>query len=255
MHRTVTVAVAAGLTLALAPVAHAGQPLETESTRLLPAHRFEVKTGFEHQHSSGGTESAAPLAFGYGVTDRLELLVEPVPFNLIRDHSASKVQGPGDLEVTLTSRVFNESVSRPAFAIAGAVKLPTATNRRIGSGKTDVTGWAIVSRRIGRWDTHANCGYSVIGKPAGIAVNNFFNYALGEELHVGKQWEVVGEVFGNTDALAETADSPKSAGESATTPEIGGAETVGMHGMPYVFGVSVDSQSAVLVHPGFTFAF
>ena len=50
-------------TLAAARPVLAGQPLETETARLIPAHRFEVESGFEMQSSSFGHETAVPLAF------------------------------------------------------------------------------------------------------------------------------------------------------------------------------------------------
>ena len=70
-----------GFMIFAAGFARAGQPLETETTRVLKSHQFEIEAGFEHQRSSGGSESASPFAFGYGLTDRLEVLVEPVPLD------------------------------------------------------------------------------------------------------------------------------------------------------------------------------
>ena len=120
-------------TLAAARPVLAGQPLETETARLIPAHSFEVESGFEMQSSSFGHETAVPLAFGYGITDRLELLVEPVPYTSIHDPAGVRAQGQGDLEITLTSRVHPEGPRAPALAIAGEIKLPVAESPIIGS--------------------------------------------------------------------------------------------------------------------------
>ena len=249
--------------LTLVSAAHAGQPLETESTRLLRAREFEIEAGFEHQRASTGTESAAPFALGYGLTDRLELLIEPVFLDRVHDKGLGAVQGIGDLELTLTSDLFRSADRRSGFALAGEAKLPTARNRRIGSGQADFTLWSIASRQSGSWDTHANLGYTIIGKPAGVSVTNVVNYGLAEEYRVSSKWEIVAEVFGNTAALAEGADTPSATGESVLTPEIGGAETVGALGvrwhaataLTWSLGISYDSKQALLVHPGLSIKF
>ena len=157
-----------------------------------------------------------------------------------------------------------ESARRPAFALAGEVKLPTAKEHRIGSGKTDFTLWAIASKRAGAWDTHANLGFTIVGHPAGVAVQNVLNYGLAEEWHVRPRWDVLAEVFGSTAALAEAgAEGQPANGESALTPEIGGAETVGALGARFrpasnwtaSLGLSLDSKNALLLHPGIAFTF
>ena len=51
MRRAVLLVAALRL-LSTAGSALGGQPLETESTRLLRARQFEIETGFEHQRAS-----------------------------------------------------------------------------------------------------------------------------------------------------------------------------------------------------------
>jgi len=243
------------------PPARAGQPLETETARTVRSGHLELEAGFEHQSSGDGTEGAVPLALAYGLTDRLELLIEPVPFTAIHDQGARRVTGLGDVEMTLTSIALREGSSRPAIALAAEAKLPTAESRRIGSGKADYTIYAIGSKRLGRWDAHLNAGYGIIGAPSGVPVNNVWVYAAAAELRANLRWTLVGEVFGSTAAL-EGNESGSGTGESQVTPEIGGAETVGSLGaryrsgphLTYTMGLSYDSSSAFLVHPGITLA-
>lgn len=250
-----------GMALLTPTGARAGQPLETESARLPQRGALALEAGFERQTSTAGTEAAIPFAFEYGLTNRMELLVEPVVYNHIRDKGVRPRTGRGDLEVTLTTLLAPERGARPAFALGTEVKLPTARDPRIGSGKADYSLYLIGSRRTGPWDTHANVGYTLIGRPAGVAVNNVMNFALGEEYHLGRRWELVGEVFGSSAALKEGADQPLVSQESALTPEIGGGEVVGtlgarvraVDGVTCSLGVSLDNNHALLVHPGVTF--
>jgi hypothetical protein len=146
----------------------AAQPLETETARLLHAKQIAIEGAFEYQTSADGKELASPIAIEYGLTDRINILVEPVFFTSIRPKIGAKVTGIGDLETTIEYLTFGEKGARPAIALATEVKAPTAKNTLIGTGKTDFTGYIILSKRFGRFDTHGNFGYCIMGKPAGV---------------------------------------------------------------------------------------
>lgn len=253
-----------GACLLAGGAAQAGQPLETESARLMKRRTFKIEAGFERQTSAAGTEFATPFAFETGLTDRLELTIEPVPYTSIRDKGIRRQVGQGDLEVTLTSLLRDERGGLPAIALAAEVKLPTARNNRIGTGKTDYALSLLASKRAGAWDTHVNVGYTIIGKPAGVDANNIMNFAVAEELSVSPGFAVVGEVFGSTAAVGESgAEGSAPSAESQLTPELSGGEIVAalglqLHtarGLTYSLGLSMDGNRAVLVHPGISIAF
>lgn len=242
----------------LVSAAQASQPLETESARLIKRGHFLVAGGFEFQTSNAGTEAAAPFAFEYGLMDRLELTVEPVFYTSIHDNGIPTQTGPGDTEATLTGLVAPERAGWPAFALAGEVKLPTAHNSRIGTGEMDYSAFLIASKRRGAWDTHANVGYTIIGQPQGVSVNNVASFALAEVLYLNTRYELVGEVFGSGTALKEGGEGSTTTTGSAVTPELGGGELVGALGLrfhptasaSYSLGLSLDNQGAFMVHPG-----
>jgi|SRR6266850_385236 len=234
--------------------ARAGAPLETETARFPSRGVLEAEAALEVQQSGDGRESALPLAFEYGLTDRLTLMAEPVPFTRIHPKSAPGATGVGDLEVTLSGLLLAETPGRPAFAVAGEVKVPTAESMLIGSDRYDYAGYFIASKRFGRLDAHANVGYTIVGHPAGVAVDNTFNYAIAGEYSLAPRWTLVGEFLGNTAALPGVGGSS----EASATPEISGGEQIGMIGARYwlarrfvaSFGVTVDNAGAVLVRPG-----
>lgn len=245
----------------LVATAQAGQPLETETTSLPHRGEFIAEAGYEWQTSNAGTESAVPLAFEYGLSDRFELLVEPIPLASIRDRGAPAQRGFGDVEATVVSLLASQRSWRPAIALATEVKIPTARKPRVGSGKADYTITVVASRRLGRWSAHANGGYAIIGAPAGTPVDNVYTYAFALERPISGRLEAVGEVYGSTAALAETADVT-GAGESQKTPEIGGAERVMSIGARYhasnalvcALGLSRDNNGATVLHPGLTWS-
>jgi hypothetical protein len=241
----------------------AQQPIETETARPLKVGVFEVQTTFEYQTSKEGKELAAPLGFEYGITDRLSLLVEPIFYTSIRPKGGRNATGVGDLEVTLSYLVAKERHFLPALAIAGEVKIPTARDRLIGTGKTDFAAYLFASKRFGKIDTHANLGYTFVGKPTGLPntlkVGNTVNLAFAGEYFVNKKLDLVAEVLSNTGAGESTTVS----NPALITPEINTGELVGTAGFRYHYrpkvtfalGVSYDSNGAVLIRPGITFNF
>jgi hypothetical protein len=240
----------------------AQQPLETETARPPQKGAFEVQTAFEYQTSKEGTERALPFAFEYGITDRFSIMFEPVFYTAIRPKVGTRATGIGDLEVTLSYLFAREKGSRPALAIAGEVKVPTARNILIGSRKADFTTYLIASKRFGKFDGHANVGYTFVGKPAGANLKNFFNFALAGEYFVRPKFTLVGEVLANTGSSPE-AGTVTTITTPIVTPEVSAGELVGMLGFRYrlreriffTFGVSYDNNHAVLLRPGLTFYF
>jgi len=241
-------------------VCHA-QVLETETARTLRTGSFEIGNAFEFQYSSEGTERAVPLALEYGITDRMEVLVEPVFGTAIVPETGRRAHGLGDLEVTTSYLLRHENGGIPALAFAAEVKIPTAKNKLIGTGKTDYAGYLIASKRFGRLDTHANFGYTIVGQPAGTSLNNILNFALAGQYHVNNRYEVFGEILGNSSSAP--GEGGGSSGVNTVTPEAAGGELVGTLGAgTYIksklflfFGVSYDNNNAVLFHPGLTLQF
>jgi hypothetical protein len=234
------------------PAIGSAQTLETETARFHPAHSFQIASGFEQQFSAEGRESALPVAFEYAVGNTWELLVEPVPYTAIRPKTGPRATGPGDLELTLIHGLWAEKSGRTAFAVAGEVKVPTAENPLIGTDKTDYTGYLIASRRVGAVDLHANLGYSILGKPAGLTVHNLINFAVAGTVPVGRRGVFFAEVLGNTVA----SGGP----ENSTAPEIAGGELSGTLGVGrqlsdrffLSLSATYDNTHAVMLRPGFT---
>jgi hypothetical protein len=252
--------------LVLAPLfislnVHAQQPLETETARPLKAGVVELQTTFEYQTSSAGNERALPLGFEYGITDRLSLLVEPVFYTSIRPKVGRSATGFGDLEATLSYLVVGERRRLPALEIAGEVKAPTARNALIGTGKTDLAAYLFASKRFGKFDTHANIGYTFVGKPAGTQLDNIINFAFAGEYFLNRKLDLVAEFLANTSSGPGEANA--SLNPNPSTPEAAAGEMVGMLGFRYhirpnialALGINYDNNHAVLIRSGVTFDF
>jgi hypothetical protein len=253
---------AAYAALILASATYAGQPLETESARVLPAKAREFAAAIELQTASDGKELAVPLIFDYGLTDRVELSLEPVLYTNIMPDFGARASGVGDFEATLKWAALAEETHRPAIALGAELKIPTAKNRLIGTGQADYRGFVAISRRISAWEWHANAGYTIIGKPAGLSVSDVFDFAVAGEYHASPSLDWVAEVTGHTSAAGEAADGTMvtASAENPLAPELAGSETIGMLGARYVWrkgaaltlGITYDNNNALSIRPGFS---
>jgi hypothetical protein len=256
-HSSVAIALLCG---SLLPSAVKAQTLETETARPLRRGQLETGIGYELQHSREGDEIAIPLAFEYGLTNRINLLVEPVPYTAIRPEVGTKATGAGDLEITLGFLVKQESGNVPAIALALEEKVPTARNNLIGTGKPDHAAYIISSKRLGRFDVHANVGYTIVGQPKGLSLSNRVMGALATEFTLRPSTMLYGEVLASTAAGGGEGAAPLPGVPAA--PEVGGDEffaTVGLahtvRGARYSFGVTRDNLGAWQLRPGITLWF
>lgn len=267
-HRILGCTPAIVLSLVLMPVTARAQMIETETARLPAKRTGSVGSAGEFQTSVDGTESALPVVFEYGLMTNLELLVEPVAYTTIRPDTGPAATGLGDVESTLTWRFGQEHGHAPAMATAFEVKVPTATNEQIGTGKTDFAGYFIMSKRFGKVDTHYNVSYTVIGAPSGVEVNNIYGAAFAAVGHVNERMQIFGEIYGNSSATPgiETADTGGVAtgGEgTGVSAELTGSSIVASFGVAgnvrsnvALYGsVGYDNQQAAQARFGFTFYF
>lgn len=241
--------------------AHADLSLEAETARILKQGQWDLSTAAEVQTASEGQEAALPIAIEYGITDRLELLVEPVPFTGIYPKHGKKARGLGDLEVTMTYLLSEEHDGLPALAMAGELKLPTARNDLIGSGKTDATFYVIGSKRYGDWDLHLDVGYTILGKPSGAKVQNTFTAALAAEYRLSEHLDLIGEILGTTSSVP--ANAGRALGNVGVSAEVSTEEYSGTAGFRYHVSSSLvlfstltyDNNNATLLRGGVTFRF
>ncbi len=256
---------AAILLNALLPNKLFAQVLETEESKPLLPRQFELGTGLEFQTSKEGTEAALPLAIEFGLSKKFTLLVEPVGFTSILPKKGPHAKGIGDLEVTLFYQIVSEKTVLPSISISGEVKVPTAKNNLIGTGKIDYTPFLILSKTTGKFYTSMNLSYTFLGKPADVVVNDLFNYALGTIFTCSQKSILFAEVYGNTSAIgaAETPEGTIVTNPNVNMQELSGGETVGAIGYGFYLkkeflislGISYDNNNAVLFRPGIEWKF
>jgi hypothetical protein len=173
----------------------------------------------------------------------------------------SSATGPGDLEITASYLLRNESGRIPAVALALEEKLPTARNNLIGTGKPDHAAYLIASKRFARFDTHANVGYTIVGSPSGLSLSNRIMGALASEFALTPSTMLYGEVLASTAAGGgEGAAAPPG---TPVAPEVSGDEVLGTLGIAHSFlpgsrfslGITRDNVGAIQIRPGITLWF
>lgn len=189
--------------------------LETETAQLGKKGTLGTSTGVQLERGKDGSTTAFTLnQFEYAVSDRIEILVEPFFYQKSKPKDAPSYSGVGDIEITPSWMIVEEAARVPAVVLSFKVKVPTATNRDIGTGEFDYQPFVILGKTSGPWTFNANLGVDFVTSPSDEPLKNQFIYDLSVERAITPKWSVFGEIFGNS----SPADGEKStfAGAIAT---------------------------------------
>ena len=122
----------------------------------------------------------------------LKLSLEP-SYVLVRKRNGGSIEGPGDLETALTCEFPTERRYRPGLALEGVVKWPTARRGDLGTGKSDYSLGAIVSKEFVPFDLDLNAVYTFVGSPPGVNLQNTFEASLAVEWHLTPVLDLLAE--------------------------------------------------------------
>ena len=187
------------LTSALAVPMRADTVLETETAELGKKGDMLISNSVQFEKDKDGNRTTFTLTqYEVGLTDRAELLIEPFFQEWDNPKDGKSFHGMGDLEITPSYMVVLEQPAVPAIVLALKVKVPTAKNREIGTGKYDYYPYLIFGKKFGHWIFNANFGYDIIASPAGEKLSNQFIYDFSVEREITNKWSVYAEVFANT---------------------------------------------------------
>ena len=190
---------AASFLLAACSSAYADTVLETETAELGVQGEVTFSNSVQFDHARDGRDYFTLTQFEYGITDRAEILIEPFFQEWDFPKNGHGIRGVGDLEITPSYVAFLETPETPAIVAALKVKVPTASNHDIGSGKYDYYPYLIFGKHVGTdWIINANLGYNFITSPPGDHLKNQGIYDLSVERVLSEKLSVYAEVFGNT---------------------------------------------------------
>lgn len=172
---------------------------------------FTVTTGIDYSSGDYGTGSdtniiVVPVSLRYKAGDLR--LTATVPWLRIDGSSAIVGDGQGGIVIdpnaprTVRSGIGDVSLGaawgipeeRLGFGLdlSARVKLPTAkASRGLGTGKTDVSVAAEISKQVGAVTPFVNVGYRMPGDPAGIDLHNAWYGSAGASLTLGRSVVIV----------------------------------------------------------------
>lgn len=185
--------------------------LETETAQLGKQGEFNFSNALQSEQDHDGRALLTETQYEYGVNDRTEILIEPFFYERDTPKAGRATSGVGDVEVTGSYIAVTETASRPALVIAQKIKLPTASNDAIGSGKVDAQSYVIIGKTWGDVHLNANLGYEYIGKVHGDDLKDQGIYDLSLDLPIAERTTFFVEGFGNT-AAAKGESGTQAAG-------------------------------------------
>ena len=192
------------------PDVYAGRPLTTDDAWTVEQGEFQLETGMDGiRQDNQGREYDTSLWLTYGLLDRMDLGIGS-GYLFVRPEEGENEDGVADTEVKAKYRLVDEREWFPALAVAGKLKIPTASDKKgLGSGKTDFGVNAIGTKNISkRLVVHANLGYTFIGEEG---ANDELNYSLASQFVLTDKWALVGEIAGMNNLNGNNGDDPLSA--------------------------------------------
>lgn len=187
--------------------AFAVRPLTTDDTGTVEKGKFQLETGFDFDRQNNHDKELNPsITLTYGLSERMDMGIEG-GYLLVHPAEGKKENGFDDTEVKLKFRLMDEKDWMPSFAIAGILKIPTASKSRgLGSGKTDFGINLIFTKILGKkWSFHINTGYTFIGEHG---MNNEFNYSFAAQLILSDKLALIGEILGVNNFNGRRGDDP-----------------------------------------------
>ena len=167
---------------------------------------FTVTTGADYSSGDYGTASdtnilVVPLSLRYKTgglrlsatlpwlrIDGSSAIVGDGSGGVVIDPDAPRTvrDGIGDLSLGASYLIPEETLGF-GLDLSGRVKLPTASGSKgLGTGKTDFSVGAEVSKTFGNLTPFASVGYRLPGDPDGIDLNNALNASAGASLALGQ---------------------------------------------------------------------
>lgn len=141
----------------------------------------ENSIGFEADNDGSNWTLDAAVLYSSEFLPKFSLLLEPTLWEWDRPKDEAAVDGFGDTDLSLFYQLISEGEMAPGMVIGTKVKLPTADNRDIGTGKADYSALVIVGKEYGELNVNLELEYATFGQPAADPVSPDKFEPLAEE--------------------------------------------------------------------------
>ncbi|MEO5915253.1 MAG: transporter [Luteolibacter sp.] len=238
-----------GFALAATGSLHADLVLETETAELGEKGDSLISAALQFERDKdGGTAYFTVNQYEYGITSRAEILIEPFFYEWDRPKDGPSYSGVGDLEITPSYMMVLDDPNSwvPAAVAAFKLKVPTATNRDIGTGEFDYQPYIIIGKKIGPWICNWNIGYDFVTSTKTEDLKDQFIYDFSIQRNVTENLGLYAEVFGNTSAVS---------GENGTFGGAIAAEYKFNENWNVYTSLGYDTDKVMTLRSGFNFEF
>jgi len=156
------------------------RPLQIEDAYPIPKGEIALEGGarfIDRQEGRTRFVFQPQVLYGFFYNTQLEiggdLLTEPT--------TIAVAEKSGDLRLGALYNFNTETLTLPAFAVKLDLELPTGVRSR----GVDGAATGILTRSFGRWRTHFNAEYTVVGSAQGAERNGFYRLAAGVSYPLG----------------------------------------------------------------------
>jgi hypothetical protein len=151
-----------------------------------------LSLGLEYQSDEEQTEYGFPISIEYNLTEKLKLILEHGYASIGSKSAESRsVDGFGDLEAAVDYEFLSERRYRPALAVEGRIKWPTAEDPDLGEPGNDYTFGIIASKDLVYFDLDLNVFYTFVGDRE---QEDTVEVSLAAEWHVNRYVDLIAEV-------------------------------------------------------------
>ena len=185
-------------------IVHADLVIETETAELGVKGDSLVSAALQvERDKDGGLAYFTVNQYEYAITDRSEILIEPFFYEWNKPKNGPGYSGVGDLEISPSYMMMIDNPQSwiPAAVAAFKLKVPTATNRNIGSGEFDYQPYIIFGKNIGPWICNANFGYDFVTSTKTEKLKDQYIFDLSVQRNVTENLGLFAEVFANTSPI------------------------------------------------------
>lgn len=159
---------------------------------------LQLEFGFNANFKAPGAsaEEDFPLGLRFAVSRRV-LLEFDGDSPLSQSTSGIRTTGTGDSQLGIQFVVLPEEQTRPGFALAYYVKLPTANSAKgLGSGRADHNFVVLVSKTIGKTTFDFNGSWLLAGRTSNSGHSASAQAAFAASHSLAKRWAIQGELSG-----------------------------------------------------------
>ncbi len=179
------------------------RPLVTESVAVLPLDSFQLQLGEDYYHGfqsirtgeKGDLWQDGHIGFRWGISNKVELDVDGMPYKRYTSDSGRSDAGVGDFTVWGKFILWQGDNPGTAFGFRLGVKMPnTPSYKDFGTNQTDFYSQLLAGKSWGRFKLWGNLGLGILDNPhIRQSQDDIYQYGLAFSYDMTERWTLVGE--------------------------------------------------------------